>query len=678
MRIVFDLEAKGFLTPALDFTKFPLKLKPEFQEYLHCLVAKDIDTGKVYKFRPKDRHKIAEFFSKVTMVIGHNIICYDLLALEIEFGLKFKLDPSTINGKPVEIFDTLVWSRVLNPDRIGGHSLEAWGKKLGILKGQFGKTTDWMVFTEDMLEYCVQDVEVSEAIYYAILEEIGDWPWQDAYNTEAFTAYITERQSYFGFYFDKDLAERNLEWLNKELDRLEKAVEPLLPTRTISATDQKKYTPPKVQFLKSGKPSKNLEKFVERMGGELTGPREVVIDGVEYTLPLPQKPLKTQAPMQMSNQADMKEWLVEIGWEPTVWGEKDLTLDDKTKRKVSKDKFIERVQRYVAQTRKSNFAKYRCEKLRCSLVELEVKLLNHDMKRPLKVFTSPKYTVDADKNLCPSLINLGKKVEFVEKVVMWLTYRHRRNSILGQSGKGFLTEILDNGRIRTPAISCGASTSRYKHSVVCNIPRVTSVFGAEIRGMFGCFPENWQCGYDFSGLEARIEGHYTRQFKGGDEYSKMLVAEKPNDIHTVMAKLNNITRDEQKSLKYGLTYGAQVPKVSKMFAWPMWRAQEVFESFWENASPLKTLKERVTKYWKTIGGKKFVKGLDGRKLWVRSEHSILNIIFQSAGVICAKKANELHWKKMEKLGILFDPFTDESFKGKCFMQIHYHKVVVAS
>jgi DNA polymerase I-like protein with 3'-5' exonuclease and polymerase domains len=198
------------------------------------------------------------------------------------------------------------------------------------------------------------------------------------------------------------------------------------------------------------------------------------------------------------------------------------------------------------------------------------------------------------------------------------------------------------------------------------------MFGKEIRSLFGCYDGNYQIGYDFSGLEARVEGHFTKQFKGGDEYAKMLVAEKPNDIHTVMAKLNGITRDEQKSLKYALTYGAQVPKVAKMLGWSMDHAQKVYDSFWENASPLKDLKDRVTRYWKVKGGGKFIRGIDGRKLWIRSEHSILNMLFQSTGVICAKKANEFHWKELKARGLLFDPFWDDSLKGKAFIQIHYH------
>ncbi len=46
------------------------------------------------------------------------------------------------------------------------------------------------------------------------------------------------------------------------------------------------------------------------------------------------------------------------------------------------------------------------------------------------------------------------------------------------------------------------------------------------------------------------------------------------------------------------------------------------------------LKEKVAKY----AEKGFVPGLDGRRLWIRSEHAALNTLLQGAGAICMKQA----------------------------------------
>lgn len=674
MRIYYDLESTGLLdSTSIDYSQMPYRLKDTFK--VHCLVAEDVDTGDVYKFYQDNLKDLPEFLEGVTEVIGHNIISYDNLVLRLYFGMHFKVEydgTETLNGKPCKITDTLTMSRMLNPDRRGGHSLKAWGIRLGILKGDFAESNEWHTFTEEMLEYCVQDVVVTKATYKALCKEWGDWPWEDAYQLEKQVQYITTQQEHFGFYFDSELGERCLEELETWLDEIEQKVEPQLPSKPISKTNAKKFVPPKIQFKKNGEVSANMLKFVEKHGGEWTGDREVRLFGKHLQLPLKQEPLVTEEPMTLANQIELKKWLVSVGWEPLVWGEKELTLDSK-KQKLSREKFKASVERYIEETLGGPYEKFRCERLRCKPWELRKKLLMHDLSKPLKVYTSPKYTINQDKEVDPNLVKMGEKYSFVEDVVKWLTYRHRRNSILSPNGTGFLKHVREDGRIPTPANPCGAATSRYQHAVVANIPRATSLYGENMRSMFGAQNPNYQIGYDFSGLEARIEGHYTVQYEGGEEYAKDLVAEKPNDIHTKHAQRNGITRDEQKTLKYSCTYGAQPPKIAKQMGWTPKRANAVFESFWESAKPLATLKERVVMYWHKKGGKQFVKAIDGRKLWVRSEHSIVNIVFQSAGVICAKRANVYHHKWLEERGLLFDPFADKSFDNKCHLQIHYHK-----
>lgn len=671
MRIVYDLESTGLLNQeSIDYTKFPLKFRPTFQ--IHCLVAMDIDTGEIYKFYEDTIKDIPEFFEKVTCVVGHNIIGYDNLVLRMYFGLHFKVIPETsLNKRPIEMHDTLVMSRMLYPDRKGGHSLDAWGKRTGVYKSGYGKTQDWKVFTPEMLEYCVDDVKASLATYRALIKEWGKWDWQDAYGLEMAVADLTAQQEQVGFHFNTQLAEECVLELNQWLEEIELDVEPKLPLKRISKGNAKEFTPPKEQFLKSGKPNSYIQKFVAKHDGEWIDDRTVKLFGEVHELPLPQKTMKDHEPMTLANQIELKQWLVSAGWTPLVWNEKDLTLDSK-KRKLTPEKFRTAALRYIEETLGKPYEEWRCERLRCEPYELRGKLLNHDLRRPLKVYTAPKFTINQDKDIDPALIRLGAKYDFVKDVVKWLTYRHRRNSIQSPKGTGFLANVREDGRIPTPANPCGASTSRYQHNIVCNIPRVTSLYGDKMRDMFGAAPGYLQLGYDASGLEARIEGHYTIQFPGGEEYAKDLVAEKPNDIHTKHAKRNGITRDEQKTLKYSISYGAQPPKVSKQMGWSIQRATKTFEAFWLSALPLKTLKERVVGYWKKIGNKQFVKAVDGRKLFVRSEHSIINMVFQSAGVICCKRANVMHHIRLEEEGLLFDPFVDETMEGKCHAMIHYH------
>src|SRR5690554_3142344 len=126
MRIVFDIETTGLSQDILDYSSFPLR--PKQDQSIHCLVAKDLDTGEIIKLYGDSLAEVPSLFEKVTELVGHNIISYDLLMLEVFYGIKFT--PTSINGRPVKITDTLVWSRLLNPDRPRGHSLDEWGKTL--------------------------------------------------------------------------------------------------------------------------------------------------------------------------------------------------------------------------------------------------------------------------------------------------------------------------------------------------------------------------------------------------------------------------------------------------------------------------------------------------------------------------------------------------------------------
>jgi DNA polymerase I-like protein with 3'-5' exonuclease and polymerase domains len=251
------------------------------------------------------------------------------------------------------------------------------------------------------------------------------------------------------------------------------------------------------------------------------------------------------------------------------------------------------------------------------------------------------------------------------------------------NGKGFMAaeRIAADHRIPTPADTCGAGTSRFKHRLVANIPRVTSLYGSIMRGMFGVDVKDGfvQLGYDFDSLEAKIEAHYVYKYEGGPEYGVSLVAEKPNDCHTVLASSISVLlgrpfpRGTAKNVKYGCSYNAQIARVAKTVGCTLDEAEIIFNAFWKQAAPLKELKENMQTYWETTGQKKFLLGIDGRKLPIRSKGNVINTAFQSAGVICAKRAMVLHEAKLKAEGLYVD-FFREDWKSKSFCQqlIAYH------
>ena len=145
MKIVFDIEANG--------------LNPD---RVWCIVAHIVGTEEFFEFHGFSLFDFNEWLLGFDNceVIGHNIIGYDIPVLERLLGTDFS---------KCKITDTLVLSRLANPSRDGGHSLESWGQTLNQPKGDYN---DWDNFSHDMLEYCVQDVKVNTLVYKRLLSEL--------------------------------------------------------------------------------------------------------------------------------------------------------------------------------------------------------------------------------------------------------------------------------------------------------------------------------------------------------------------------------------------------------------------------------------------------------------------------------------------------------------------------
>jgi DNA polymerase-1 len=222
MRLLFDIEGDNYLD---KLTK------------IHCIVAKDLDTEEVYKFRPDQIKKGLQLLKDAEFLAGHNILDYDIRAIK-------KLYPRWSTN--AELYDTLIACKIGFPDikhrdfkrlrrvlnkpqnertelevamtrNIGKHSLEAYGLRLGLHKGDFGKEIGFETYSEEMLDYCAQDVEVNVRLYHRLQrEEISE----DALHLEHRTQQICLDQSDKGFNFNIDEAHKLDEALNKRKEEL--------------------------------------------------------------------------------------------------------------------------------------------------------------------------------------------------------------------------------------------------------------------------------------------------------------------------------------------------------------------------------------------------------------------------------------------------------------------------
>ena len=158
--LVFDLESNGLLN---DVTK------------IHCLVIYEQETGETLVYNDEgNAEPITRGVQRLEdsdVIVGHNVIGYDIPCLRKIYPW---FSPTAM------VVDTLLLSRLYHTDMLnidqtrkfkqmplqlyGRHSLESYGYRLGVYKGSFGKDTDWQEWSQEMQDYCVQDVNVTRKL----------------------------------------------------------------------------------------------------------------------------------------------------------------------------------------------------------------------------------------------------------------------------------------------------------------------------------------------------------------------------------------------------------------------------------------------------------------------------------------------------------------------------------
>lgn len=685
-RVTIDIESNDLLANMLDYSSLPYKLNDYAK--LWCVVIRDIDTDELVVLNSETgntitKEQLESALNGVTEIVGHNGIKFDFLVLKmfgvLDYEIGYLGKPDKLFGRDIKVTDTLIRSRLFHPDRNGGHSLKAWGLRLGEHKGDF---TDFHNYSNTMLEYCIQDTHVTTLIYKELEKEYNSYTgWAKAEKLENKLADLAVRRETYGFWFDKELAIKCVDDLTIKMQKLQDNVNPLLPPKPMGKTAIKAYTPPKIQFKADGSLAASIIKFADKHDAEISGDL-FIYKGHSYKLPLTE-PIETTELASISDLDHVKSYLISLGWNPSEFKVRDLTKDTK-KQSLPYAKRVETLDRWLNQTFDEGKYKYhRLQELGLGTNKAVVreKLLSKLADdKPVRVPTSPAVRVGIEKELCPNLISLGSKVDFANDFTLFLTYKHRKSSIAGGDiddmdfddevpSTGLLSMYRESdGRIPTPAIEIGSNTHRYRHIGVCNVPRVSSIYGSEMRSLFGCGKGMFQLGFDFSSLEARIQGHYIMDFNGAD-LAKQLLASKPNDIHSVTGKKLNLTRDQAKSISYMLMYGGSASKAKKMLGISQQEAEDLVQQYWSSVQPLSDLRDKVAEAWRKRG-REYVVGIDGRKIITRSQHSLLNALFQSGGVICAKYSTVFLFELLESQGLKCNPFEYSSL-DVCSM-IEYH------
>ena len=215
----------------------------------------------------------------------------------------------------------------------------------------------------------------------------------------------------------------------------------------------------------------------------------------------------------------------------------------------------------------------------------------------------------------------------------------KRISQLAEGNNAWL-KLERNGRIYGSVNTNGAVTGRCTHSSpnVAQVPASYSPYGVDCRSLFRASKGCVLVGCDADGLELRALAGYLKKYDGGI-YAKAAVdgtKDKGTDIHSLNRDaLGLSSRDIAKTFFYAFIYGAGDQKLGKILGGSAKRGKQGRNSLLSGVRGLMELTEKVKQAYRRRG---YLIGLDGRKLSIRSEHSALNTLLQSAGAVLMKQA----------------------------------------
>ena len=450
------------------------------------------------------------------MFIAHNGIDFDFPVLE-------KLWDIEIKNK----VDTLVLSRLFNPDRSGGHSLGAWGNRLGFRKIDFNKFDE---YSEEMREYCEQDVYITVQLYKHLLQESIDFS-QQSIELEHDIADIISRQSRYGFYLDQ-----------------KKAVDLLVETQSKADTIKsniKKYFAPKVKVIRDDLPKYTKSGDISKVGLRQFQYKDIA--GPFWSIEFEE--------FNPASHKQVVERMEEAGWKPTEFTPKGSP-------KVS---------------------------------EANLATLPDTAPEPAK------------------------------KLSEWKMLETRWKTV-----ESWLNALGNDGRVHGKVFSLGAVTGRMTHADpnMANIVAVYKPYGQQSRECWTVPNNDYRiCGMDAQGLELRMLAHYMKD----DAYAEEVVN---GDPHTVtMQALDIDDRALAKTFIYAFLYGASPSKLGSILNLSQSQGGVIRQRFLNNMPSLQNLLARVEQ----VADRGYIRGIDGRRLYVRSSHAALNTLLQGGGAILCKQ-----------------------------------------
>ena len=521
--LVFDLESDGLYDNVT---------------VIHCIVIYDIQTKQTHRYGPDLIVSAIDHLSSGDVLIGQNILFYDIPVLQ-------KLFPDTAKFRG-RIIDTLICTQLIWPKEVlydldteqypevpknlkGRAGLKAWGYRLSNYKIEF---KDFSEYSEEMLAYCEQDVRVTLQLFQFIQKQNYA---ESALKLEHDFALAINKQVRAGFPFDVDACLDLVDVLRTKKDELHAKVMEVFP------------------------PIKQESVFVPKVNNKSRG----YVKGEPFTKVRYQEFNPGSRPQIVSRLKG------KYGWVPEELTDKgNPILDDEV-----------------------------------------LSALDYPEAKVLGEYLTIKKRLGQ--------IADGQKA--------WLKYVNNQDSCMHG-------EVVTNG--------CITGRCAHRNPNMGQVPASYSPYGKECRSLFHA-PDGWDLlGVDAKALELRCLGGYLALWDDG-EYAN-LVTDESVDIHVYnQDKFGVPTRDIAKRLIYAMLYGCGNEKAGGIVD-PNEKdpvqlkllGRNAINGFMDGVPALKKLKQKLASAVQERG---YLRGLDGRALFCRSDFSALNVLLQGVGAMIMKQ-----------------------------------------
>jgi len=298
MRLLLDIET------TLDHSK------------IWCVVTKDLDTNEVKVW--KEANDLSEYIKAASLIVAHNGIAFD-------FHLLKKLWKCQITLKRVE--DTLVLSRLLNPSLEGGHSLNNLGKLFGVQKIEFNDFNLETHTLDEMIEYCVQDVEVLHKVYSYLKYELKRQDFSTkSQELEHEVQAIIAQQERNGFKFNEQSAMQLLAEFKTRLEAITVEMQSIFPPKVTTCRTHKTTGRPLSDIVEDFNPGSRkqiAERLIEKgwKPSKFTEKGSVIVDETTLEgLDFPEAKAIAEYLMLQKRIAQIDSWIEAIQADGRVHG----------------------------------------------------------------------------------------------------------------------------------------------------------------------------------------------------------------------------------------------------------------------------------------------------------------------------------------------------------------------